>query len=77
MEEENDLIRVFTGSEITVNLLKKELENSGIYSIVKNDFDAGMSAGFASGVPSAIDLYIQESDLNQADPIIKVFTENN
>ncbi|MGD9930067.1 MAG: DUF2007 domain-containing protein [Mangrovibacterium sp.] len=65
-----NLVKIFTGSELTVNLLKEELENNGITSIVKDEFSSGLAAGFAGGVPSSIDLYIQESDVAEAEPII-------
>ena len=77
MEKEDELVRIFTGSEVLVILLKDELEQFGIRSMIQNDYDAGLSAGFVSGVPSAIDLYIQESDLNKAKPIISEFVKNN
>ena len=77
MKKDNELIRVFTGNEILVILLKGELEQVGIQSMIQNDFDAGLSAGFGSGVPSAVDLYIQQSDLDKAEPIISEFLKNN
>jgi hypothetical protein len=77
MESENDLIRIFTGSEVSVILLKGELEQIGVESMMQNDFDAGLSAGFVSGVPSAVDLYIQKSDMDTAKPIIDEFVKNN
>ena len=77
MKKENELIRVFTGSEVSVILLKGELEQIGIPSVMQNDFDAGLSAGFGSGVPSAVDLYIKQSDLNKAESIINEFVKNN
>jgi hypothetical protein len=77
MKKDNELVRVFTGSEVTVILLKGELEQAGIQSMIQNDFDAGLSAGFVSGVPSAVDLYIQKSDLNKAKPIIDKFFDNS
>ena len=73
MKENNQLIRVYTGSELTVYLLKDELEKSGIGALIKNDFKSGVSAGFSGGVSSAIDLYIQETDLPQAEIIINEF----
>ncbi len=77
MKDKNELVRIYTGSEISVILLKGELEQAEIQCMIQNDFDAGLSAGFVSGVPSAIDLYIQQSDLNKAEPIIREFLENN
>jgi hypothetical protein len=77
MENEDELVRVYTGSEVLVLLLKDELEQFGIRSMIQNDYDAGLSAGFVSGVPSAIDLYIEKSDLEKAEPIITEFVNNN
>lgn len=77
MEQSSNLIRVYTGTELTVNLLKDELESVGIPSMVQNDFISGVSAGFAGGLPSSIDLFIQESDLEQAEPIINEFNKTN
>lgn len=77
MKENNKLTRVFTGTELTVNLLKNELEESGIAGIIRNDFNSGISAGFSGGVSSAIDLFIQECDLEKAEPIIGEFVKIN
>lgn len=77
MKEESHLVRVYTGTELTVNLLKGKLENIGIPSTVQNDFNSGISAGFPGGVPSAIDLFIQESDLKKAEPVISEFNRIN
>ena len=77
MKENSNLIPIFSGTELTVNLLKDELENFGISSMIQNDFNSGVSAGFSGGVPSSIDLLIQEFDMEKADPIISEFRETN
>jgi len=77
MKEKNNLICVYTGTELTVNLLKDELENSGIPGMIQNDFNSGVSAGFSGGVPSSVDLFIQELYLEKAEPIISEFREIN
>jgi hypothetical protein len=77
MKNGNDLIRVFTGSEVLVIILKERLEEVGISSLIKNDYQSGITVGFVASVPSAIDLYIQESDLKEAEPIINEFIQNN
>ena len=77
MKENSNLIPIFSGTELTVNLLKDELENFGISSLIQNDFNSGVSAGFSGGVPSSIDLLIQEFDMEKADPIISEFRETN
>jgi len=76
MEKNDDLIRIYTGTDITVNLLKTELEKVGIFGIIRDDFDTGVSAGIAAN-PSAIDLFIQESDLKKAKPILVDFLKIN
>jgi hypothetical protein len=77
MKNGNDLIRVFTGTEVLVYLLKERLEEVDISALIKDDFQSGITVGFVSGVPSAIDLYIQESDFKIAEPIINEFMQNN
>ena len=63
-------VKVFTGSEVTVSMLKEELENHEITSMMRSDFQSGISAGFSGGVPSATDLYVNSSDLEKAALII-------
>ena len=75
--EEGPIIRVYSGSEITALLLKEELEQAGVMSMIKNDFQSGVIAGFAGGVPSDVDLYIEESDLAKAEPIVSNFLTIN
>ena len=77
MRKENKLIRVYSGTELTVNLLKEELEKFGIPGMIQNDFNSGVSAGFSGGVPSSIDLCIQQIDLEKAEPMISEFIEIN
>lgn len=73
MENDNDIVKVFTGSEITVNLLKAELEEEGIPSLIKNDFQTGLSAGFVAGIPSVVDLFVNEMDRKRAAIIVRDF----
>jgi hypothetical protein len=77
MKEKSSLIRVYTGTELTVNLLKDELEKFGIPGMIQNDFNSGVSAGFSGGVASSVDLFIQEFDLGKAESIISEFREIN
>lgn len=77
MNDKNTLRKVFTGREVQGIILKGELEENGIASIIENDFEAGMSAGFASGTAPEVDVYINEGDLKAATPIITEFMKNN
>jgi hypothetical protein len=74
MKEKNRLIRVYSGTELTVNLLKDKLGQNEISAVIQNDYNSGITAGFSGGVPSAVDLFIQESDLKKAKQIIREFT---
>lgn len=76
MKENDNIIRVYTGTELTVNRLKDELEKVGISGIIQNDFESGTSAGIG-GNPFAIDLFIQESDLKKAKPVLVDFLKIN
>jgi hypothetical protein len=77
MGNSNKLIRIYTGTEVAVILLKAKLQESGIPVLIKNDYQSGIMAGFAGGVPSAIDIYIQESDFEKAEPIVNEFMTEN
>lgn len=75
--EDGQIIRVYSGSEITALLLKEELEQAGVMTMIKNDFQSGVIAGFAGGIPSDVDLYINESDLPKAEPVVSNFLTIN
>ncbi len=77
MEDKNKIVRVYSGTELKVNLLKEELVQNGITALIQNDFNSGVVAGFSGGGPTAIDLYILESDLEKAEPIISGFIQIN
>ena len=77
MNNNNDLIRVFTGTEVLVYLLKDALEANGIGTMIKNDFRTGNLSGFMGGTRSAIDLFILSTDIESAQPIIDEFFRIN
>ncbi|HKJ42759.1 MAG TPA: DUF2007 domain-containing protein [Sunxiuqinia sp.] len=74
MKKNNQLVKVFSGTEGSVYFLKGELANRGIFSIVRNDYQSGITAGFFGGVTSDIDLYIQEADLQKAQPVLEAIS---
>jgi hypothetical protein len=76
MKEEDKLVRIYTGTEISVILLKGRLEEIGISSLIQNNYKSGIEVGFVGGVQSAIDLYIQQFDFKKAEPIISEFIQN-
>lgn len=72
MTDKNGLVLVYTGTDVVIAQIKYELELKGIKSIVKDGFNAGLSAGFGGGIPSAIDLFVTEADMGKAIEIINV-----
>lgn len=54
METQSKFIRVFAGSEITVNLLKAELEQACIMSNVVNEYEESNFRGFSTGTPYSV-----------------------
>ena len=71
MTEKNGLVLVYTGNDIIISRIKYELELKGIKSIVKDGFNAGLSAGFGGGIPSAVDLFVTEDDFEKANEIVE------
>ncbi len=69
----NPLYILFSGSEVEVLLLKDELAENGITSMVRDDFQSGLKAGFFGGSPFMIDLYIDESDKDRAEVVLQEF----
>ncbi len=77
MKDDSKIFRVFSGTEIQVNLLKEELNKIGITSLIKNENKSGLLAGFFGSGPSAVDLYLAEEDQEKAAAIIKEFNDIN
>jgi hypothetical protein len=73
MKKSNNLIKVFTGTEASAILLKERLDEIGTSSLIKND----SSSAFFGVAPIVIDLYIQESDLKESEPLIREFIKNS
>jgi len=71
------LIKVYTGTELTVLLLQGLLEDIGVRSTIQNNYKSGIEVGFVGGVQSAIDIFIQQSDFEKAEPIIRDFIARN
>jgi hypothetical protein len=75
MEQENDMIKVYTGHKVQVLYLKGILSENGIEASIRDTFQTGISGGVMDGVPSALDVYVLESDLEKAKPIVDAFIE--
>jgi hypothetical protein len=61
MTEGNNLICVYTGSMVNVKYFKKRLEEIGIPSLLKDEFNSGTLVGMG-GTPDAVDLFVEEEN---------------
>lgn len=69
-------VRIFSGSEVTVLALKARLDEIGISSIITNEYQSSVMAGFFGGSASSVDLYVQATDVEKAMPIIEALTKS-
>lgn len=66
MNEEEEYKRVYTGSEVNVQHLQNLMNEQGISTRVRNDFDSGLRAGFGGGLPGQVLLFAKTSDYDKA-----------
>ncbi len=72
----DELVKIYTDTEMTIVHLKKVLAENGIESLVKNEFESGVSAGFVAGTTSSVELYVFANDQVKAKPIVQQFIED-
>jgi len=73
---EDQLVKVFEGTELSVLMLKGILENEGFPSIVKNNFRSGLMAGFGAS-RNGIGLYISIEDFEKVEALINEFKKED
>lgn len=76
MDDQSKHIRFFTGSLIEIQRLQLDLNEAGIASMVKNNFQSGLRAGFYGGSPELVELFIYEADEEKASSILASFKED-
>jgi len=73
MDNQSKHIQFFVGSLIQIQKLQLDLDANKIPSLVKNNFQSGLQAGFYGGSPALVELFIYEEDLEKATPILNKF----
>ncbi len=71
MNTDQDYEWVYTGSEVNVQFLQNLLNEAGISSRVRNDFDSGLRAGFGGGMRGQVLLFAEKTNLDEAMKIAK------
>lgn len=66
MSSEEEYKRVYTGSEVNVLHLEDILQQEGIGTRVRNDFDSGLRAGFGGGLPGQVQLFVLSEQYEKA-----------
>lgn len=64
------LIKIFSGDEASAVLLQEKIEEANIYVKIRNNNQ--ISAATTSKI-KPVELFIQETDYNKANPIIEDF----
>lgn len=60
---------IYTGSEVNIQYLQSILDKAGIDSIVKNNFESGLRAGFGGGFPNQVQLQVKKNHSEEARKI--------
>ena len=77
MTNHEDLVLLYTGTEINANILKEILEDNKIGSLIRNDMKSGLSAGFGGGYPdSEANLYVSDRNFESAKIILDEFLKS-
>jgi len=68
----NPLVRIMTGSSITIQRMIALLEEHGISSQMKDNVESARAAGF--GIPqNSVELHVEQSDAKRAQALIEDF----
>ena len=73
--ENEELILVYTGTEITAGILKGILDTAEISSMLKNETESARVSGFGSS--GKCEVFIMQKDFEKAGAIIKEFSDRN
>jgi len=73
MDDHSKHIQFFVGSLIEIQRLQLDLDENQIPSLVKNNFQSGITSGFYGGSPSQVELFIFQKDKEKATPILEKF----
>ena len=65
--------KLFAGSEVMVLAVRNVLEENNIAYIIRDDIEAGRSAGYGT-LGKAVHVFVAEEDLTKAEALLK---ENN
>lgn len=62
--------KLFAGSEVMVLAVRNLLEENNIAYIIRDDIEAGRSAGYGT-LGKAVHVFVEEQDFNRAEALLK------
>lgn len=75
MDTKEDTIRIYTGSDIMAEALVGRLEEANITPILKEDQQSGVMFGSGNKFDDQVRIFVRESELSIAQPIVDAFIE--
>ncbi|MFP4018839.1 MAG: putative signal transducing protein [Bacteroidales bacterium] len=77
MGKEEQLIHLYTGSQINAISIKEFLQENGIVSFVRNDHHSGNLAGFGAALPdSGTSLFVKKKDYMEANVLVNRYIDS-
>lgn len=77
MTNREDIVLLYTGTEINASVLKEILEENQIGALIKNSLKAGLTAGFGGGYSEAeAQLFVTQEHLDKAKEILDDFLKS-
>jgi hypothetical protein len=73
MTEDDNWVRIYTGSDFLASLLKVELDNAEFKGMIRSDKDAGLHSGFASS--GFAQVYVRKDQLDEAMKLTQAFEQ--
>ncbi len=77
MTNHEDIVLLYTGTEINANVLKEILEDNQVGALIKNSLKSGLTAGFGGGYAEAeAQLFVTEKHLDKAKKLLDDFLKS-
>jgi len=71
--DEHDVVKVYSGPLVTVELYQQALRDAGIESRVVGE---ALTSSFGSAIPESVELWVKSEDLEEAEAAIKLYEKN-
>ena len=76
-EHDDELKRVFTGSNLDANFLKSILEENGIGVMLRNTLRESLAGGYVSGAPEdSTRVFVEEKNYEEAMKLVNAYLDS-